>query len=122
MAYSRDDAVRIARGFLRKASLRHRIRRAFLFGSSVWGRPKEYSDIDLAVVLETSPVPSGTDFDESFEIFHEAQEHNSALEVACFTLEEFESGSVTLVRWIKKEGLEIPLAMEEEEELRGASR
>ncbi len=112
MAYSRDEAVGIVHGFLRKTSLRHRVRRAFLFGSSVWGHPKEHSDIDLAVVLETSPVPSGTGFGESFEIFHEAQEYNSALEVVCFTLEEFESDSATLVRRIKKEGLEIPVGAE----------
>ena len=107
MAYSRDDAVRIARGFLQRAISRYRIRRAFLFGSYAWGRPTEYSDIDVAVILETSPASQGSSFDEQFEIFHEAQEYNSALEVICFTPEEFEDDSGALMRRIKKEGLEL---------------
>ena len=115
MAYSKDDAVRIACGFLREAALRHRIQRAFLFGSCVWGHPAEHSDIDLAVVLDPSPVSESTGFGEDFEVFHEAQKYNSALEVICFALEEFESDSGALVRRIKKDGLEIPLTMEETE-------
>lgn len=112
MAYSKNNAVEIARGFLKEAVLRHRIRRAFLFGSFVWGRPTEHSDIDLAVVLETAPASDSAGFGEGFEIFHEAQKYNSALEVICFTFDEFESDDATLVRRIKKDGLEIPLTME----------
>lgn len=109
MAYSRDDAIRIARRFLEQAAFRHRVRRAFLFGSSVWGLPAEHSDIDLAVVLDISAASEASEFGEAFEIFHEAQEYNSALEVVCFTLEEFESDGAALVRRIKKDGLEIQL-------------
>lgn len=110
MAYSRDDAVTIASGFLRDAARRHRIHRAFLFGSSVWGRPAAYSDVDLAVVLEPSPVSGHPGVGEAFEIFHAAQEYNSALEVICFTVEEFEDETAPLVRRIKKDGLEIRLS------------
>ena len=107
MAYSRDDAVNIARDFLQHAVRRHKIRRAFLFGSSVWGQPAAYSDIDLALVLDASRTPDSLGFGEAFEIFHEAQEYNSALEVVCFTVEEFQDDSAGLIRRIKKEGLEI---------------
>jgi predicted nucleotidyltransferase len=112
MAYSRDDAVRIASGFLREAALRHAIRRAFLFGSYAWGLPAEHSDIDLAVVLGPSSGSESAGFGESFEIFHEAQKYNSTLEVVSFTLEEFESDDAALVRRIKKEGLEVPVGRE----------
>ncbi|MFQ5871997.1 MAG: nucleotidyltransferase domain-containing protein [Candidatus Geothermarchaeales archaeon] len=109
MPYSRDDAIRIARRFLGEATFRHRIRRAFLFGSCVWGRLAEHSDIDLAVVLDISTASEASEFGEAFEIFHEAQEYNSALEVVCFTLEDFESDGAALIRRIKKDGLEIEL-------------
>ncbi len=107
MAYSRDDAVRVAREFLQGVASRYRIHRAFLFGSYVWGRPAAYSDIDLAVVLARSPGLQSSSVDEQFEIFHEAQEYNSALEVICFTRDEFEDDGGALIRRIKKEGLEL---------------
>ena len=112
MVYSRTDAVGIAGSFLGRVSRRHRIRRAFLFGSTVWGSPRKYSDIDLAVVLEPSPAASGSSYGEAFEIFHAAQEFNSALEVVCFTPQEFDEDGGSLVRRIKKAGLELPIPAE----------
>lgn len=109
MAFSADDALKVARGFLREAASRHRIRRAFLFGSCVWGQPTAYSDIDLAVGLEAAADTETQDFGEAFELFHEAQEYSSALEVVCFTLEEFQDETSTLVRRIKKDGWEMRL-------------
>jgi len=107
MAYSRDDAIRVAREFVQRAASRYRIHRAFLFGSYAWGVPAEHSDIDLAVVLETSSGSRGAGVDEEFELFHEAQESSSLLEVICFSREEFESDGGTLIRRIKKDGLEL---------------
>jgi hypothetical protein len=46
-------------------------------------------------------------FDESFEIFHEAQEYNSILEVVCFDQGEFDRDGGTLVRKIKKDGIKL---------------
>ena len=108
MGYSRIDAIRIATDFVSRAARRHRIHRAFLFGSTVWGQPTAYSDIDLALVLEPSVDCGESGGREEFELFHAAQEHNSALEIICFTPEEFEEvdGS-TLIRRIKKTGLEL---------------
>jgi len=111
MAHTRDDAVAIARGFLRAAARRHGgIRRAFLFGSSVWGEPTTYSDIDLAVVLESSSEEEGSPFGKGFALFHEAQEYNSALEVVCLSREEFEDDTYALVRRIKRDGVELPIS------------
>jgi len=109
MAYSKDQAIAIALEFLRGAAGRHRIRCAFLFGSTVWGHPQAYSDIDLAIVLEEGADASQTPFGEAFAVFHEAQEFNSALEVVCLSEAEFADDSQSLVRRIRKEGLELPL-------------
>ncbi len=50
-----------------------------------------------------------TYYEETFEIFHEAQEFNSLLEILCFREEEFESDGGTIVAQIKKEGIRIEL-------------
>ncbi len=109
VVYSRADAVRIASEFLVAAARNHRIRRAFLFGSTVWGRPTAYSDIDLALVLENSRESGAAGQGEDFELFHAAQEYSSALEVVCFTVQEFEEDG-GLIRRIKQAGLELPIA------------
>jgi len=114
MVYSRTDAVGIAGSFLGRVSRRHRIRRAFLFGSTVWGSPWKYSDIDLALVVEPTAERAEAVLPEAFEIFHAAQEFNSALEVVCFTPQEFEDETAALVRRIKRDGLEIDLAAGQE--------
>jgi hypothetical protein len=113
VVYSRADAVRIASEFLAVAVRNHRIRRAFLFGSTVWGRGTVYSDIDLALVLESSPEPGEPGQGEEFELFHAAQEHNSSLEVVCFTLQEFDEDGGGLIRRIKQAGLELPITTTE---------
>jgi len=112
MVYSRADAIGIAGSFLGRVSRRHRIRRAFLFGSTVWGSPWKYSDIDLALVVEPTAERAEAGLPEAFEIFHAAQEFNSALEVVCFTPQEFDEDGGSLVRRIKKAGLELPIPAE----------
>jgi hypothetical protein len=56
--FTRTDAVGIACEFLARVSRPERIRGAYLFGSTVWGRPRPYSDIDLVVLVEPT---AGTD-------------------------------------------------------------
>ncbi len=112
MVYSRADAVGVAGSFLGRVAQRHRIRRAFLFGSTVWGSPRKYSDIDLALVVEPTAERLEADLPEAFEIFHAAQEFNSALEVVCFTPQEFEEDGGSLIRRIKEAGLELPVPAE----------
>ncbi len=106
MAYTQDKAIELARSFLKQASKKHPIRTAYLFGSYARGIQKEYSDIDIAVVFEK--ITHGKRYyEESFEIFHEAQEYNSFLEVLCFQEDEFESNGGAIVAKIKKEGVKI---------------
>ncbi len=107
--YTRSDAVEIATGFLRTVWEQHRIRRAFLFGSTVWGRPEAHSDIDLALIVDPAADGDGVDAREAFELFHAAQEWDSALEVVCFTPEEFDEGGGALARRIREAGIEIPM-------------
>jgi predicted nucleotidyltransferase len=116
MARTRDEALAVATAFLKQAVRKHRIRKAYLFGSHAWGRPSEHSDIDLAVVLETTPVWGGDEFGEDFQIFHEAQEFDASLEPICFWPEGIEEGRWQIFERIEKEGLEIPLDEPSKEE------
>ncbi|MBI3391835.1 MAG: nucleotidyltransferase domain-containing protein [Nitrospirae bacterium] len=107
MALTKDDALEIARSFLVEAKKQHEISSAYLFGSYVSGREKDWSDIDLAVVLAGKSISHDRYVSESFEIFHEAQEYNSLLEVVCFRQEEFEEIGASIVSRIKREGIPV---------------
>ena len=107
MALSKDEVIKIANGFLRLIRTKHDIRQAYLFGSFAKGITKDYSDVDLALVLGTLDRSEESPFDESFRIFHEAQKYNSLLEVVCFAQEEFDQDGGALVKRIKKEGIKL---------------
>lgn len=107
MALSKDDVVRIAKGFIEILRRSHDVRQAYLFGSFVKGAAKDYSDIDLAIIFGSLDVSEGSPFGEDFRIFHAAQKYNSLLEVVCFLQEEFEKDGGTLVRLIKREGVRL---------------
>jgi len=97
----------MANGFLKLLREKYDIRQAYLFGSYAKGATKEYSDIDIAVVLGTFNMDEESPFDEYFRIFHEAQEYNSLLETVCFLQEEFDKDGGALVKQIKKEGIRL---------------
>jgi predicted nucleotidyltransferase len=107
MALSKDEVIKIAIGFLDLIRQKYDVRQAYLFGSFVKGVAKDYSDVDLAIILRSQDVSEESPFDESFKIFHEAQEYNSMLEVVCFGQEEFDQDGGSLVRQIKKEGIRL---------------
>ena len=106
MAYTKDKAIELAKSFLKQVSKRHPIQSAYLFGSYARGTQSDYSDIDIAVVFEKI-AQTQRYYEESFDIFHEAQEYNSLLEIFCFREDEFETDGGTIVVKIKKEGIEI---------------
>lgn len=106
MAYTKDEAIALARSFLEQASKRHPIRLAFLFGSYARETQRDYSDIDIAAIFDKAIQPERY-YKETFEVFHEAQEYNSLLEVICFREDEFEVDGGTVVSYIKKEGVKI---------------
>jgi predicted nucleotidyltransferase len=107
MALSKDEVMQMVNRFLESLRRRHDIREAYLFGSSVSGLAKDYSDVDLAIVLGALKKSEDSPFDEAFQIFHEAQEYNSILEVVCFSLEDFARNGGSLVRKIKREGIKV---------------
>lgn len=106
MAYTKDDAIEMAKSFLREALRRHPIQDAYLFGSYAKGIQKSYSDIDIAVVVDKVDK-SKEYYDETYEIFHEAQEYNSLIEILCFRREEFENDGMEIISQIKREGIKI---------------
>lgn len=106
MAYTQDKAIGLAKFFLRQASKKHPIRAAYLFGSYARGTQSGYSDIDVAVVFGKI-AHAEKYYEETLDIFHEAQEYNSLLEILCFREDEFEKDGGAIVAQIKKEGVRI---------------
>ena len=105
MVYTKDQINRIVGEFLQKVRSGHSLKQAYLFGSYVNGTAKASSDIDIALVFDNLNQ-SGV-FDEAFEVFHEAQEFNPALEPICFSKEEFKDGLAPIVHEIKHTGIEL---------------
>lgn len=107
MALSKDEVINIVTGFLKRSSQKHKIKQAYMFGSFAKGTAKEYSDIDVAVILESMGRVEDSPFDEDFEIFHEAQQYNSLLEVVCFAQDTFDRCGDSIIRRIKEEGFRV---------------
>lgn len=107
MALSRDEVINMVKGFLKTSSRKHNIKQAYIFGSFAKGTAKDYSDVDLAIVLGSLRSSEESPFDEDFEIFHEAQQYNSLLEVVCFLPDAFDRDGGSLIKRIKKEGIRV---------------
>lgn len=105
MALSKDGAMRVVKRFIAECSKRHDVKGAYVFGSFAKGMAGEYSDIDLAVITGSLRRSDDALSDEEFEIFHEAQKHDSRLEVVSFTEEDFNKEMSPLVKKIKQEGI-----------------
>ncbi len=105
MALSKDEVMSIVKRFLAQCAKRHEIEDAYLFGSYAKGNAGEYSDIDLAVITRSLRHSEDALADEEFEIFHEAQQYDSRLEVVSFTREGFSRDLSALSRRIKQEGI-----------------
>jgi predicted nucleotidyltransferase len=105
MGNSKDEMINNARNIINNLVSKHRIKAAYIFGSYSKGNATEYSDIDVAIVLDK--IRNGSPFNESFEIFHEVQKQNSLFEVVCFSETEFISEDDNLIKYIKKEGIKI---------------
>jgi len=105
MALTKDEVVEEVRRCLIQLKKKHDIKEGYLFGSFARGNPREYSDVDIAVVLGS--VRDGSPFDERFEIFHEMQEYNSLFEVVCFEEDEFRKEETMLAKYIRHEGIRI---------------
>ena len=51
MGLSKDEVIKPANGFLDQVRKRHDVSEAYLFGSFAKATAKDYSDVDLAMVL-----------------------------------------------------------------------
>jgi predicted nucleotidyltransferase len=100
MALSKDEVINMINGFIEVLRHKHDVRQVYLFGSFAKGTVKEYSDVDLAIVLGSQDQSEESPFEENFRIFHEAQEYNSLLEVVCFLQEEFDQDGWLLFKKI----------------------
>jgi predicted nucleotidyltransferase len=107
MASKKDEVIKMINQFLDRVRQHHDVRAAYLFGSFAKRTDKEYSDVDLAIVLSSKDISAESPFEEEFRIFHEAQEFNSLLEVVCLGQDEFDRNGGALVQRIKKEGIRI---------------
>jgi predicted nucleotidyltransferase len=105
MVYTKDELINNARNIIDQLSKKHRIKAAYIFGSYSKGNASEYSDIDVAVVLDK--IRNGSPFNEAFEIFHEVQKQNSLFEVVCFSENEFFNEELDTIKHIKKDGIKI---------------
>lgn len=107
MALAKDEVIKEIKTLFIQLIKKHDIKQVYLFGSYAIGNPKDYSDIDIAVVLGHLKESNSSPFDEKFQIFHEAQQYNSLFEVVCFDSDEFSEEKSTLASRIKREGIRI---------------
>ena len=87
MVLSEDQVVEIIRGFIEELSLEIPVKEIILFGSYAHGNPKEYSDIDLAVIsdwFEGQPKIENMQY-----LSRVAAAYNSLIEALPFTEEEY---------------------------------
>jgi predicted nucleotidyltransferase len=105
MGYTKDEVINNARNIINSLSRKHSIKAAYIFGSFSKGYSSDYSDIDLAVVLDK--IRNGSPYDEAFEVFHEAQKQNSIFEVVCFSETDFVNESEEVIKHIKRDGIKI---------------
>jgi predicted nucleotidyltransferase len=105
MDYTKDELIINAKKIIYQLTKKHNIKAAYIFGSYSKGNVSEHSDIDVAVVLDK--IRNGSPFNEAYEIFHEAQQQNSLIEVVCFSEDEFINEEQEIIKHIKKDGIKI---------------
>ncbi|MEM2983478.1 MAG: nucleotidyltransferase domain-containing protein [Candidatus Bathyarchaeia archaeon] len=67
MALSKDEVIKLVKEFIHILRQEHDVQEVYLFGSYAKGIAKDYSDIDLAVVLGSLDKSSPPPFDEYFK-------------------------------------------------------
>jgi len=105
MAFTKNQLVDEIRNVLTQISTKHDIQEAYLFGSYAMGNQKEYSDVDIAIILGS--IRNDSQYDESFEIFHKMQNYNSLFEPICFQKDKFNDEKDFLINNIKTYGIKI---------------
>ena len=99
MAFTKNQLIYEINNALSQMRMAHDIQEAYLFGSYAKGNPKEYSDVDIAIILGS--LRNDPQYDESFEIFHKMQNYNSLFEVICFQQDKFSDEEVCWSKILK---------------------
>jgi len=76
----------------------YRVDNVYLYGSYAMGTQGEWSDIDIAVVLDDSES-------HSREIFSLGKDYDSDIEAFGFTKEDFDHSRLPIIPEIKKQGI-----------------
>ncbi len=87
MALSEDQVAKIIRGFITELKREIPIKEFILFGSYAQGNPKEYSDIDLAVISDW--FKDKPNIENMQYLSRIAAAYNSLIEALPFTEEEY---------------------------------
>lgn len=80
---------------------KYRPKRIILFGSLAWGKPKDYSDVDLFVIKESKerrPLRSG----QIYELLWENYPYNLPIDILVYTPKEIRKREVIGDPFIKK--------------------
>ena len=108
MALSKDRLDQIIDGFISRLTSEIDVEEVILFGSYAQGNPKEYSDIDLAIISDWFREKPHI---ESMQYLSRlAADYNSLVEALPFTLEEYKNlDKRTFLASIVKSGLRYPI-------------
>lgn len=89
MALSEDQVVEIIKGFIVRLRQEIPIREIILFGSYALGNPKEYSDIDLALISDW--FKARPKIENMRYLSRIAANYNTMIEALPFTEEEYKN-------------------------------
>ena len=89
MALSEDQVVEIIKGFVKRLKQEIPLKEVILFGSYAYGKPKEYSDIDLAVISDW--FKNRPKIENMQYLSRIAATYNSIVEALPFSEEEYEN-------------------------------
>ena len=108
MAFTEDRIENIIDGFIERLCEEIDIEEVILFGSYAKGTPKNYSDIDLAIISDWF---SGKSHIENMQFLSRlAANYNSLIEALPFTLQEYKNlDRRTLLAGILKSGKRYPV-------------
>ena len=108
MVKTKNQINKTISSFVKDISKKYEVTQAILFGSYAYGKPKETSDIDLAIV---SPSFRGKSEMKILQyLSRQAMKIDTALEVLAFTPEEFRNPDPRSFTYhVKKNGVLIKL-------------
>jgi predicted nucleotidyltransferase len=98
----KSDVINIVKEFINSISEKYKIKNVYLFGSYSNETPNEYSDIDIAIILNEK-VDATVDFD----IFKKAQLFDPRIEPVVYSVSEFQQDITDIIVEVKQKGEKI---------------